>query len=369
MDKRKKGLFLIQLPPPVHGVSVINQWIIESKIINENFKIDAINLATARTIADIGKQGLYKYIKLLSIYSKVLFRLLINKYNFIYITLSPTGSAFVKDSFLILLGRLFSLKVIIHLHGKGINKYLQNSNKIILKFYNWVFKNSYVIHLSNSLMKDIELISSYKKQFVVPNGIPIKISDVKKNNKEVSILHLSNLIESKGGLTLLKAVNVLLTEKTSNFHLNVVGAWGDEDYKIRFQSYLKNNNLESVVSVHGALFGKEKHEILSSSHIFVLPTYYPNECFPLTILEALQAGLPVISSFEGAIPEIIEEAINGFLVDSQNEIELANKIKLLIESETLRKSMGQKARESYQTKFAFSIFENNLLNVFKEVLN
>lgn len=366
MPNRKKGLLLIHLPPPVHGVSVINQWIIDSEKINEDILIDSVNLATARTIQDIGKQGLAKYFTLIKIYFKTFLKLLSNRYDFMYITLSPIGSAFIKDSLLVLLARLFSIPVFIHLHGKGIAPNLDASKNWVIKYYNYVFRNCHVIHLADSLVPDLKLINSYKKISILNNGIPTFNLGEKNKLSKISILHLSNLIESKGSYTILEAANELLRQDVKNFEINYVGNWNSEAYKKMFLNYIRINSLEKNVNILGPLYGHDKQNILSKSDIFVLPTYYPNECFPLTIIEAFQAGLPVISTYEGAIPEIIQDGANGFLVESKNPFELAAKMKLLIESEPLRKEMSQKAIQAYHTKYTFSIFEDNFLNIIKK---
>ncbi|MEQ9168212.1 MAG: glycosyltransferase family 4 protein, partial [Fulvivirga sp.] len=311
--------------------------------------------------------GLAKYFTLIKIYFNTFFKLLTNRYDFMYITLSPIGSAFIKDSLLVLLARLFSTPVIIHLHGKGIAPNLETSKSWVLRYYNYVFKNSHVIHLADPLISDLRFIKSYKEISIVNNGIPEVIGiDSKKELTKVSLLHLSNLIESKGSYTVLEAVNELISKGIDNFEINFVGNWDSETYKQVFLNYIKANNLESHVNLFGPLYGHDKEIILSKSDLFVLPTYYPNECFPLTIIEAFQAGLPVISTYEGAIPEIIQDGANGFLVESKNPFELAAKMKLLIESEPLRKEMSQKAIQAYHTKYTFSIFEDNFLNIIKK---
>ncbi|MEQ8478628.1 glycosyltransferase family 4 protein [Fulvivirga sp.] len=366
MPNKEKGLFLIHLPPPVHGVSAINQWIVDSEKINHAIDIDCVNLATARSIKDIGKQGFTKYLTLVKIYLKTLSKLLSGRYDFMYITLSPLGSAFIKDSILVLIAKLFSTPVFIHLHGKGIAPTLNGSSKVVEKYYNYVFKTCHVIHLADSLVADLIQIKSYKRISILNNGIPIFELAKKTKSSKVRILHLSNLIEAKGSFTILEATNELIKQGVQNFQIDFVGNWDSKSYEDKFRNHVKSHSLEKHVNISGPLYGHNKQTKLSESDLFILPTYYPNECFPLTIIEAFQAGLPVISTYEGAIPEIIQDGANGFLVESKNPFELAAKMKLLIESEPLRKEMSQKAIQAYHTKYTFSIFEDNFLSIIKK---
>ena len=65
-------------------------------------------------------------------------------------------------------------------------------------------------------------------------------------------------------------------------------------------------NLQEYVTYLGKKYGDYKYEIFQSSDIFVFPTFYHNECFPLVLLEAMMFGLPVISTSEGGIPDIVK---------------------------------------------------------------
>jgi len=100
----------------------------------------------------------------------------------------------------------------------------------------------------------------------------------------------------------------------------------------------------------------------------VLPTYYPNECFPLVILEAMQHSLPVISTFEGGIPDMVKDGINGFLIPQRNVIALAERLELLVRYPQLRKQMGRDGRMKYENNFTLGIFEHKLLSILQDAI-
>src|SRR5688572_1739712 len=93
---RKKILFVMQLPPPVHGVSVMNEIVKGSSILNEAFDCHHVNLTTARDIDDIQKSRFSKYILTLKIILKVFAKMSSNRYDYVYITIFPYGFAFLK---------------------------------------------------------------------------------------------------------------------------------------------------------------------------------------------------------------------------------------------------------------------------------
>ncbi len=100
----------------------------------------------------------------------------------------------------------------------------------------------------------------------------------------------------------------------------------------------------------------------------MLPTYYPNECFPLVILEAMQHSLPVISTFEGGIPDMVKDGINGFLIPQRNVIALAERLELLVRYPQLRKQMGRDGRIKYENNFTLGIFEHKLLSILQDAI-
>ena len=110
----------------------------------------------------------------------------------------------------------------------------------------------------------------------------------------------------------------------------------------------------------GRRYGSEKDVFWRDADIFVFPTYYHNECFPLVILEAMEQGLPVISTNEGGIPDIIDHGNSGYTVEKNNPIDLASAIERLLKEPELRNSMGKAGRKLFEEKFTEEVFEKKM---------
>ena len=80
----------------------------------------------------------------------------------------------------------------------------------------------------------------------------------------------------------------------------------------RLLTYLADHKLETLVQFEGWVSGEKKHELLSSSDVYILPSYH--EGLPISILEAMNYQLPVIATPVGGTAEAVQEGINGFLV-------------------------------------------------------
>jgi len=88
----------------------------------------------------------------------------------------------------------------------------------------------------------------------------------------------------------------------------------------------------------------------------------------LVLLEAMQFSLPVVSTFEGGIPDVVENGVTGFLVPQKDVEALAEKLELLIRNPELRKQMGEAGRKRYQEKFTLEKFENTLKDIIEQII-
>ena len=120
-----------------------------------------------------------------------------------------------------------------------------------------------------------------------------------------------------------------------------------------------------MVNYWGRRYGGEKDMFWKDADIFVFPTYYHNECFPLVILEAMEQGVPVISTNEGGIPDIIDNGNSGYTVEKNNPSSLASAIERLLKEPELCKSMGQAGRKLFEEKFTEELFEKRLKKCLK----
>jgi glycosyltransferase involved in cell wall biosynthesis len=206
----------------------------------------------------------------------------------------------------------------------------------------------------------------------LPNGIDIEVNHISKNygkpKKSLRVLFFSNLHPTKGAIDFINACRIL---KTSGFNYNasIAGNPSKQFNYLEFKKLITAYKLQKHIQYIGPKYGKEKSELFQKSDIFVFPTFYKKECFPLVILEAMAFGLPVISTFEGAIPEIIDNGITGFLVPQKSPFSIAQKIIFLILNEKKRICMGQEARKKYEKYYTIEKFNSNFLEIIDCIFN
>ena len=119
-------LFIIHMPPPVHGASMMGKYIHDSKIINKEFNCHYFNLTLARSLNDIGKGGirkLFDFIKQLVYIKKEIKGF---KPDLCYVTPNSKGGAFYKEFCIIIMLKLMKQNIVVHYHNKGVAKHQDN---------------------------------------------------------------------------------------------------------------------------------------------------------------------------------------------------------------------------------------------------
>lgn len=174
-------------------------------------------------------------------------------------------------------------------------------------------------------------------------------------------LTISNLNRSKGTWVLLEACHLLKERGLENFRAHFVGAATAEISEEEFRQSIEARGLSGLALYHGRQYGEDKERLLQQADVFVHPTL--NDCFPLVLLEAMQHGLPIISTPVGAIPDMVEEGVNGILVEPGDAIGLAEVMQGMIESLQEAERMGQEAQERFLSQYTVEQFEENLINL------
>ena len=367
---KQKILFILHLPPPIHGAAMLGQFIVDSKVINSNYETKYINLGTTKTFKERKRVTFSKISHFFKLISNSFFTNISYKPDLVYVSLTSNGMGFYKDALLVFMLKLQGSKLIYHFHNKGIKNHQHKFLNNLL--YKMVLKNVDIVLGSKWIYPDIQKYVSEDKVQYCHNGIPkveycVKNRKIKPQETSTEILFLSNLIESKGVFTLLKACQHL-NERKLNFRCTYVGSEGDIS-ATQLNEKIEELGLAEKVHYAGKKYGLEKHEAFEKVHVFAFPTHYPNECFPLVLLEAMQYSLPVISAPEGGVPDIIDDNHTGFIVQQKDTKSLANKLEILINNPSLQIEMGKTGFKKYQEEFTVEMYGKRLNNIFKNVLS
>mgnify|MGYP000399381374 FL=1 len=317
---KKKICFIAQFPPPMHGLSKAVETLYNSELnsavnLNGEFEFEKVDITNNKNFV------------------KNLLKISHSKADLFYFTISQTRGGNLRDLIIFKLLELQHKKCLIHLHGGYYRQLVDND------MAGWQQKANYkaikklagAIVLSKSLKKIFEGMIDDDKIFVVENCVDDQylLTDQEieeklaalRDKKVLHVLWLSNFIRSRKLKIVLWRMKPMKERVDAGgekrFHFDFAGKFFEDSEKTYFESYVKDNRLEEYVTYHGIVGGEEKRSLLKECYIFALPTRYPNEGQPISILEAMGNGMFIITTDHAGIPDVVDNNINGLVLNSQ----------------------------------------------------
>jgi glycosyltransferase involved in cell wall biosynthesis len=204
--------------------------------------------------------------------------------------------------------------------------------------------------------------------FVLPNCVddPAGPDGAGPRDGALKILFLSTIEESKGVMTLLRAVPLVLAEAPGTA-FSVVGPWKGRAIRDAVEGFIAANALEKSVAIEGEADAARKSRLLAGHDVFVLPSR--REAQSLAVLEAMRASLPVVATDVGAMAEAVDDGVTGYLVPPDDPVRLAERVLRLARDASLRSAMGRAGRKRYESEFAPAVYEKNVQDVLTRVMD
>lgn len=364
--ERPPVLILGKLPPPYIGPAVATRIILESAL-NDDF---ALHHFDTRINEDVSKMGLLRPGKLKRVASMyVSFRKALKRIEpaVVLIPIAQTTAGFAKDAPFIRMAQKVGARVIIQLRGSEWRVWYDHLPRTRQKLVNRALEGvAGAIVLGENLVPVFEGIIPAERTYVVPNGGDYSFPERRRPSPApVRLLYLANYLPGKGLLELLEGLRLLSAdEQLPPWEFHAYGSWGSEAYKAACMRAARN---VPACHLHGHIEGDAKWQALTDADVFVFAPRAP-EGHPWSIVEALAAGLPVISTDRGAIRQSVLDGENGFLLEHPAPGDLANALAKLLKDHALRTSFGRASRRLYEAKFTSAAMTAHLGEVFKAVM-
>ncbi len=350
--KRPRVLIIGPTPPPYMGPTLATEIILDSRL-SETFELlhlDTSHHDTLATLGAISQRNVYSALK----HSAQLVAVIVKKRpDIVYIPISQTTIGYLKDSLFIILSKAMGCKVVCHLRGGYFRQWFDSANALVRRYVRMV--HSAVdgqIVLGECLRPLFDGLVPANAILVVPNGRDFDFApsaDTDRSGSTVRVLYLGNLFETKGVLDVARAIPQI---RDAGCQVEFVFAGScNNSYIWETLESCQRDHGEDVVKLPGSVVGQAKLDLLLESDMLVFPTYFPFEGHPWVIVEAMAAGLPIVSTDHAAIRESVEDGVNGFLVEKQAPSDIADKVIALCRDRDLRDRMGKASRELYEAKF------------------
>lgn len=261
---------------------------------------------------------------------------------------------FNRSKIFIKIAKAFGKKVVLHIHGGSFREFYQTSSASISKTLDAC---DCIIALSES-WKAFFCKVTETKVCIVDNIIPQpqRVLGI-KNDDRFHLLFLGLITEQKGIYDLVDVIKEIRHDLKDKFCLHIGGNGETE----RLQEMIDENDLSGLVNFEGWVSGEKKKELFSLADAYILPSYI--EGLPISILEAMSFGLPILSTPVGGIPEVVDET-NGILFTPGDKKKMADAIKSIVNNPQIGKSMGNASREK-----AVRYYPDNVASELIEIYN
>lgn len=372
-ERPEKVLIVGPTPPPAHGISVLTELLLQTGL-NECFEVIHLDTSDRRTLDNVGRFEFHNVALALYHGARFQWLLLSERPALVYMPVSESRPGFLRDSLFLLPSRLLGIPLVLHLHGGYLDTLYAESGWVLQWLMRFCFSHaSRAIVLGDRFRQKFSGLVEPDRVRVIHNGIPPTIYEACKNDAGKkkdragprTVLFLGGLIESKGFFDLLRAVPHVL-EQTTDVRFVFVGDRSLPEAG-RAMEWAKAQSLDSHVAFLGPLSGDEKTRIFQESDVFAFPTWYPLEGQPVVVIEAMAAGLPILTTRHATIPDVLGED-GAVYVNKQDPADIAAKLLRLLNDESLRKNMGQKNQNRFLRYHTAEKFADSVARVLHQAL-
>jgi len=347
------------------GISALNQTVVP--VLGQ--RVDLLYLPTVqqRPLSESGKVSLRNLGLIVSQYLRFLAALWQFRPHIIHIHTS-WGIAWLKDTFFILVGKTLRRRVVLHMHG-GIFAQAHSSSRRWMQSYTRLMIGlvDAVIEISAARAAQLAQIAAPRRLVVLRNCIDTRALTMgpKDHSQSASrALFLGVVGRNKGAFDLLQAM-AALKEKGCPLQLWLAGDEEAPGDLAKARALARELDVADRCRFVGLVRGAGKTRLLREADMLVLPSYY--EGLPMAILEAMAAGLPIVATHVGGVPEVVQDGYNGFLVAPGDIEALAARLAILATDPDLRAAMGERSRESAERELDVRQYADRLVALYESV--
>lgn len=361
----RRMLFIAQMPPPVHGVTMMSRRV--RSMIEEmpGFAVEHFWLGGARTLNDVGKASLRKITGFGWLCTRLVWRMLtLQRYDFTYQTLAPHGDAALRDGIIIVLSKRLTKRALVHLHTQGLEEILFGTSRR-QRLLRWMIKGTELIAISGHVADMARRSGIFSRVHDLPNLVVDPGQCSFASNPTLRCGYLGNYDSRKGvlrfidSIAAIKAVGIAVEASIAGGptkHLSV------DDVR----AYAQARGVSDVVSVHGFVSEKEKFQLLRGLDLFIYPT--DHDLAPLVVLEAMALGAVPIVFDTGGLREMVgPEFADHVIAEKRDAAQFTARIASIAKeyaADPARLAAAKvSARQRYERNYTPEIYEQRLADL------
>ena len=368
METKQKILICGILPPPLFGHSAMYKILMESSFVDA-FDITFLDMKFW-SYAQHKKVNIVKLLKLVKYLFQYVYLIITKRPRYVLYNMSFDKMPLLKDFLFCFIGKIFGCRIVIHDMGQYVRELYDSSGKIYQTLIRWMMNNTTAcILLGEKTKSAYDGFVESKRLISVPGSvedtksIPWEGNERNQSQKKINVLYFSYMTESKGVLTAFKAASKVLN-RNEFICFTFAGPIGSDAIQESYNHL--SHQFNSRVNYLGYIEDvRERTKIYREADIFIFPTL--RDVFGLVLLHAMAEKLPIVASVEGTIPEIIKDEENGFLIEKNNDEQLAQRIEKLANDHALRLTIGEANRQRYEEFYSPKVYGENMIKAFEEI--
>jgi glycosyltransferase involved in cell wall biosynthesis len=277
-----------------------------------------------------------------------------------------SGFSFYRSVLDMLVAQWLGCRVLLHIHGAAFDEFFARAGRAGRRTIAWsLARADRVVALSGGWARKLQHMARAARVRVIENAVAIPAATpLRQAGSRCRFLLLARMDEWKGIDDLLAAC-AMLRGWGVVFELVLAGPPGTAGDDTTLGREIRQRSLEGVVRYVGPVRGKEKAELLCQTDVYVQPSHH--EGMPISLLEALAYGLPVLATNVGAVPEVIHDRRQGILVPPRDPRRLAEGMRSLALDRSLRAALSAEARALAVQRFCMTRFRDDLVSLYDAV--
>ncbi len=356
-------LFIGPLPEPVTGQSLACRVFLDE--LQKHHEVDVVNLSK-----DGFRQGVSSFGRVLDV-----FRIVVDIWrkqrgaDLIYLTVAESPAGNLRDLAIYLVCSSSLSRMLIHLHGGASLRLLMLGHRgprrlvnerlvsrlggaiVLGERHTEIFANVLPPHRIHQVPNFAE-----DSMFIEADGVTAKFAKM----NPLRVLFLSNLLPGKGYVELVAGYRELPPPQRNRVRIDFAGGFESAAHEEAFRGSITDL---PHVHYHGTVRGDAKRQLFHQAHVFCLPTYYPYEGQPISILEAYASGCAVVTTDHSGIGDIFTAGVNGYQVASRSASTVRTALlEALGDPERLR-TMAETNLTTARSAYRTTIFNQNLLRI------
>lgn len=381
VSQRVTVLSAIPTPPPYSGPEAVAELFLTTGL-GDAFRTWHLRTNVNSSNRAKGRLSLQNVLALVQLWVRLLDAIRRHKPRLLHFYLSQNTTGFLRDAVLVLTAATFGVRVVAEVHGSNFGNFYQHASGLWQLFIRFVIQRlTGVILLAERFRSQFTALLPDNRIFVVRNAVAfdwnLEQVQTRLARQSFNILYMGHLSQAKGFGEVIKAApEVLDTLPSAVFYF--AGEWLRQERNILFDEDGQRLTFDVDATEHawqelvarydkrvrylGIVTGEDKKKVLGDSDIFVLPSY--SEGMPMAVLEAMAAGLALVVTPVGALPEILQDAVNARFVPPGDVKALAAALVDLACKPEVRRQMGTLNYELVRHSYTPTLRNRHLAEIF-----